>query len=224
ANAPAGDYELTYQVCEKLNTSNCAEAVVKVTVAAPSIDAVAESLGSVNGSIGGKTTISVILNDKLNGTQAVIGNNPGEVTLKKVTLPAGFVLEADGKVTVPANTPIGTYDIEYSICEVTNPSNCDTAKSTVTVTGSVFDLKDDTVTPVTGSTQNQTLVNVLDNDKKDNASINTSEVNITTTAADPKGYLILKSDGTAELKANAPAGDYELTYQVCEKLNTSNCA
>ncbi|WP_123907060.1 gliding motility-associated C-terminal domain-containing protein, partial [Flavobacterium johnsoniae] len=224
ANAPAGNYELTYEICELLNPTNCSTNKVEVTVTAPAIDAVAENLGSVNGSIGGTTNASVILNDKLNGVQAVIGTNPGEVILTKVNLPAGFVLKSDGRVTVPASTPIGTYEIEYSICEVTNPGNCDTAKSTVEVTGSVFDLKDDSVSAVVGSAQNQTLVNVLANDKKDNASINIAEVNLSVTTADPKGYLTLNPDGTIELKANAPAGNYEFTYQVCEKLNASNCA
>ncbi|MFH7005786.1 hypothetical protein, partial [Flavobacterium bizetiae] len=78
ANAPAGNYELTYEICELLNPTNCATNKVEVTVTAPAILAVKETLGPINGSTGGKTT-SLIASDKLNTLQAVIGSNPGQV-------------------------------------------------------------------------------------------------------------------------------------------------
>ncbi|WDF60387.1 HYR domain-containing protein [Flavobacterium sp. KACC 22758] len=224
ANAPAGNYELTYEICELFNPSNCSTNKVQVTVTAPVIDAVAENLGSVNGSTGGTTTVSVIINDKLNGSQAVIGANHGEVILSKVNLPTGFVLEPDGRVTVPAKTPIGIYEIEYSICEVTNTGNCDTAKSTVEVTGGVLAANPDTILSVVGINQPQTIVNVFDNDTNNALPLVPSDVKLSVEVADPKGFLTLNPDGTVTLGANAPRGTYELTYQICEVLNQSNCS
>jgi hypothetical protein len=34
-------------------------------------------------------------------------------------------------VTVAPNTPAGDYTVQYTICEVLNPTNCDTATVTV---------------------------------------------------------------------------------------------
>jgi gliding motility-associated-like protein len=44
-------------------------------------------------------------------------------------------LNADGTITVAPGTPAGTYTVEYSICEVLNPTNCDTGTTEVTVVG-----------------------------------------------------------------------------------------
>ncbi|WP_345143006.1 HYR domain-containing protein [Flavobacterium ginsengiterrae] len=222
-NAPAGTYEVTYEICEVLNTGNCSTNKVQVTVTAPAIVAVAENLGSVNGSIGGTTTVSVILNDKLNGAQAVIGENSGEVILSKVNLPAGFVLEADGRVTIPANTPKGTYEIEYRICEVTNTGNCDTAKSTVEVTVGTLIANPDENLSVVGINQPQTIVNVFDNDTYNGSPVKSNDVKLSIEIADPKGFLTLNPDGTVTLAPNAPRGTYELTYKICEVLNDTNC-
>jgi hypothetical protein len=45
-----------------------------------------------------------------------------------------LTMNANGTITVAANTPAGSYPISYTICEVSNPTNCSTATSTVVVT------------------------------------------------------------------------------------------
>ena len=227
ANTPAGTYTLTYQVCE-LNTTNCATAQVTIKVTAPLIDAAAETTDSLNGSTGGTTTTSLIAHDTLNGIQAVIGTAHGEVKLSGINLPSGFTLNPNGTVTVAAGTPAGNYEIEYSICEITNPSNCDTAKSTVPVTipvtpPAVLVLKDDIAASVIGSNQPINVLNVLDNDTKNGLPIIASEVTISIVTPDPTGLMTVSPNGTITLPANTPAGTYELVYQVCE-LNTTNCS
>ena len=224
ANAPAGDYELEYTICEKLNPSNCKSNTVTVTVTAPKIEAVADPVTSINGNIGG-TTISLTANDKLNGNPAVVGTASGEVSFEIIgTLPSGFTLNPDHTITVAPNTPAGDYNIEYRICENTNPTNCDSVISVVTVTSGDLVANPDTVSSVVGSNTNQTLnVNVLDNDTKNGQKLDPSDVNLTVSKPDPKGYLVLNPDGTLTLGANAPAGNYELEYTICEKLNPSNC-
>jgi gliding motility-associated-like protein/uncharacterized repeat protein (TIGR01451 family) len=44
-----------------------------------------------------------------------------------------ITVNANGTVSVDPNTPAGIYTAKYTICEVLNPSNCDTATVTVTV-------------------------------------------------------------------------------------------
>ncbi|WP_123947462.1 T9SS type B sorting domain-containing protein [Flavobacterium reichenbachii] len=225
ANAPAGDYELTYTICEKLNPSNCSSNTVKVTVTAPVIDAVEDVITSINGNNGGKT-VSITANDKLNGNPVVVGTALGEVTLSIVgTLPTGLTLNADGTITVASNTPAANYNVEYRICENTNPTNCDSVTIIVPVTAGNLTANADVIASVKASSLAQTLsVNVFDNDTKNGVKLVPSDVTLTTSTPDPKGYLVLNPDGTITLGANTPAGDYELIYTICEKLNPSNCS
>jgi hypothetical protein len=129
SNAPAGDYTITYTICEVNNIANCsAVTTVTVTVTAPEIVAVVDNPSVLTGT----NTPSVIANDTVNGVQAVIGTAPGEVTL--TATPNGpLTMNADGTIAVAANTPAGTYSISYTICEVSNPSNCSTVTTNVTV-------------------------------------------------------------------------------------------
>ncbi|WP_316634170.1 gliding motility-associated C-terminal domain-containing protein [uncultured Flavobacterium sp.] len=222
-NTAVGTHIITYTICKSTNLAICDSATIAVIVTAPVIDAVPETTAPVNGSIGGTTTISLITNDTLNGSSAVIGTQAGQVKLTGLAVPTGLTLNADGTITVAAGTPIGNYEVEYSICEINNPINCDTAKSIIPVTGAVLVLKDDSASSVVGTNQPKTVLNVLDNDTKNGQPIVSTAVSISETVADPTGNIKLNLDGTIVLKANTPAGTYELTYQVCE-LNTTNCS
>ena len=42
-------------------------------------------------------------------------------------------MNPDGTITVSPDTPAGTYEYPYTICEITNPANCDTATATIVV-------------------------------------------------------------------------------------------
>ncbi|MBF4466463.1 Ig-like domain-containing protein, partial [Flavobacterium sp. LC2016-12] len=222
ANAPAGTYNLTYQVCE-LNTTNCATATVTISVIAPVIDAVKETTAPINGTIGGTTT-SLVSNDTLNGIAVVIGINPGQVSLSPVSVPNGLTLNADGSIKIDAGTPAGTYHVEYKICEVNNPTNCDSVISEVIVTAGVLQANNDIIGSVVGVNQPITLVNVFANDTNNSLPVVASDMILSVITEDPTGFITLNSDGTAILGANAPAGTYELIYQICEKLNPTNCS
>ncbi|MEY4551916.1 MAG: hypothetical protein RL099_244, partial [Bacteroidota bacterium] len=45
----------------------------------------------------------------------------------------GFTLNTSGTITIAAGTAAGSYSLTYQICEVLNPSNCDSATAVVTV-------------------------------------------------------------------------------------------
>ncbi|WOP14812.1 IPTL-CTERM sorting domain-containing protein [Ottowia sp. SB7-C50] len=94
---------------------------------------------------GGQAIANVLSNDDMNpgglhgqvvpqlGTFVTVSEVPGSNTS-----PAGFVITLDtatGAVNVPANTPPGTYSLDYKICQISHPTNCATAKATVTVKG-----------------------------------------------------------------------------------------
>ena len=136
-NTPAGTYPVTYTICEVTNPTNCDSVTVTVTVTAPVIDAVVDITAPINGTTGG-TTPSLTANDTLNGNPVVIGTAPGNVVLTAVTVPSGMTLNPNGTVTIAPNTPPGTYLITYTLCEVTNPTNCDTVTSSIVLISTDF--------------------------------------------------------------------------------------
>ena len=97
------------------------------------ICAITETTPAINGGSGGNTS-PLTNNDTLNGIPVTVGTG-GNVTISVPNpLPTGLTLNTNtGVVTVAPNTPTGTYPVTYTICEVVNPSNCDTVTSYVEV-------------------------------------------------------------------------------------------
>lgn len=126
-----GIYTITYTICEAANLENCDTATVTVEVAEGMvnvIDAVDDTYGA--DALGLIPNSDVLDNDTLNGES---------VTLDDVILTStptdNLIINQDGSVTVITGTKDGTYTISYTICEASNPENCDTAIVTVTVDG-----------------------------------------------------------------------------------------
>ncbi|WP_435261491.1 gliding motility-associated C-terminal domain-containing protein [Tenacibaculum sp. nBUS_03] len=223
ANTPAGTYQLTYQICENLNPTNCSSTTVDVVVVAPAIDAVTDTTPAIDGLPGG-TTGALTDNDTINGNPVTVGTNPGDVTIAGVSVPAGLTLNPDGTVTIAPNTPAGNYTVEYTICEVNNPTNCDTVSSIVTVSAPTIDAVSDT-TPAIDGLPGGTTGALTDND-----TINGNPVRVGTNPGDlaitgvsvPAG-LTLNPDGTVTIAPNTSAGDYTVEYTICEVNNPTNC-
>ncbi len=172
---------------------------------------------SING-YAGATTPSVLDNYTLNAVTVI----PSEVNLTEVTVPTGLTLNADGTITVAAQTPAGTYTVTYSICEKLNPTNCSQATSSVVVTKAVIAANNDTPASINGYT-GATTASVLDNDTLNAVAVIPSEVNLTAAATVPTG-LTLNTDGTITVAPQTPAATYTVTYSICEKLNPTNCS
>ncbi|WP_410501181.1 beta strand repeat-containing protein, partial [Flavobacterium sp. 270] len=226
-NTAAGTYNIQYSICEINNTLNCDSAVSTIVVTAPSIDAVAEALTpSVNGLTGGNTTLSLINDDTLNGVQAVIGNLPGNVSIAGSGLPTGITINADGTVKVAPNTAAGTYNIQYSICEVNNTLNCDSAVSTIVVTAPSIDAVADALTPsVNGLTGGNTTLSLINDDTLNGvqAVIGTLPGNVSIAGSGLPTGITINTDGTVKVAPNTAAGTYNIQYSICEINNTLNC-
>ncbi|MFC6098097.1 hypothetical protein ACFPVY_15685, partial [Flavobacterium qiangtangense] len=243
AGTPAGSYTITYQICEKLNPTNCDTAVVTIPVAKAVIDAVNDTMPSTNGATGSTNAGNIFASngsgiDTLNGTQVLIGNVNLSVTAPATPNTAGALVPtidlATGNVIIPAGTPAGSYTITYQICEKLNPTNCDTAIVTIPVAKAVIDAVNDTIPSTNGATGNTNAGNIFASngsgiDTLNGAQVLIGNVNLSvTTPATPNtaGALVPTIDlatGNVVIPAGTPAGNYTITYQICEKLNPTNC-
>ena len=235
-NTPAGIYLYPYTVCEILNPSNCDNAIATIRVVAAEIDAVDDDFTAtpINGKTGG-TTITVLDNDLLNS----LGVAPADIKLIPGT-PShpGLMMNADGTITVkpgtPAN-PVGTpYTYTYTICEILNPTNCDSAEARISVVAATIVANPDGTYTVNGATGNPSVGNVLTNDLLDGALATLDKVRITTPVSvavplDPANATAVRpvlnpTTGTISVPAGTPANTYTIPYEICEILNPTNCA
>ncbi len=229
---PAGEYEITYKICEVLNPNNCSTTTVTIVVEAPLIEAVVDTPPAINGKDGGKTP-NVLDNDKLNNTPV----DPKDVVItvekpadpKTPGAPVPTLDPKTGVVTVDPETPAGEYEITYKICEVLNPNNCSTTTVTIVVDAPPIEAVVDTPPAINGKDGGQTP-NVLDNDKLNNKPVDPKDVVVTVEKpADPKtpGAAVPTLDpktGIVTVAPGTPAGEYEITYKICEVLNPNNCS
>ena len=226
AGTPAGTYTIGYTICEILNPTNCSSTTVTITVNAAVIDAVDDAFGPVNGASGSPNAGNAFANDTLNGTPV----NPAAITATVTTPatpinggPVPTLNTATGDVSVPPGTPAGTYTIAYQICENLNPTNCDTATVTVTVSAAPIDAVDDPFPAV--SATGGTTPSVLVNDTLNGNPVNPAAVTLTPgTAPTPiSGSIVMNPDGTITIAPNTEAGTYTYPYTICEVINPTNC-
>lgn len=134
-NTSPGTYTITYQLCEEgAVPANCALASVTVNVAGPTSIITAIDDSFVFNSLGG-ITASVLNNDTINGVPVIPNVGvPNAIYTTAVSIPAGCIFNPDGTISVSPNLPSGTYPVVYQICEMLNPTNCDTAVVTIVIT------------------------------------------------------------------------------------------
>ncbi|WP_165782386.1 DUF7507 domain-containing protein [Solilutibacter silvestris] len=220
SGTPAGDYQISYKICEKLNPSNCSTTTIDVKVVAAAIKAIDDDHSSdpINGGNGGNTP-TVLGNDTLNG-QPVSATT---VTLTPGASPnPGLVMNPDGTITVKPGTPAGTYAYPYTICEKLNPANCSTATATVKVTAPVIIATPDTP-PAIDSTTGGNTPSVLINDTINGQPATTGNV-VLTPGNSPNSGLVMNPDGTITVKPGTLAGTYTYPYTICDRINPTNCA
>ncbi|MCD8455030.1 Ig-like domain-containing protein, partial [Tenacibaculum finnmarkense genomovar ulcerans] len=133
-----GEDTFAYTLCDDdTPTPSCSTAMVTINIISviePVLDDYTKTPLLV-----GETTEVITENDTLNENPVVIGTAEGEVTLTpnpNGTNEDGFVFNPDGTITIAPNTALGTYELEYQICENgAIPVNCGTITVTIVVVG-----------------------------------------------------------------------------------------
>ena len=143
-----------------------------------------------------------------------VGASDPELSLDPVT----------GLITVAAGTPAGTYTVEYTICENTNPTNCATVIETVEVGAAVIVASPDNVSGIDSTTGGENVINVLDGDTLNGVPVtsDTVVVSVAPGFTTPVG-ITLNPDGSVDVAPGTQAGEYVIEYQICETLNPTNC-
>uniref|UniRef100_UPI003750C44C DUF7507 domain-containing protein n=1 Tax=Flavobacterium sp. TaxID=239 RepID=UPI003750C44C len=230
AGTPAGNYILTYRICEIANPTNCDNAEVTVPVGPPTIDARNDSGSSVNGSTGGISLTNVLGNDTLNGLAVI----PTQINTTFVSSTHPGITLSGTNVVVAPNTPAGSYTLTYRICEILNPTNCDTAVVTVPVTAAPIVAENDLMPSTNGASGNPSVGNVLvangsgADTLNNNPLLNLSLITMTvqTPAVSIGGApvpTLNTTTGVVTVPVGTPAGTYTITYQICQNLNPTNC-
>lgn len=174
-----------------------------------------------NGAVGNSNIGNIFTNDTFNGN--AIELSLVSVTINNLTpIPATnvpYIEPSTGVVSVVPNTPAGNYTVTYTIYEVGNPNNNDSATVTIPVSASVIDA-------VNNSGGASTLggiayTNILDNDTLNGSPVIPSLISISMVTNTNPGVVL---DGTNVIVIpGTPPGNYNLYYQICENLNPTNC-
>ena len=229
AGTPAGTYTITYQICEKAAPTNCDTAIVTITCPAPVINAVNDTISGGNGTTGNPNAGNVLTSngngpDTLNGVPVTIGQVNLTVVTPAVAInggPVPTVNTTTGQIAIPVGTPAGTYTITYQICEKLNPTNCDTAVVTITVTAPVIDAVNDTYSNI-NCTSSSLIGNIFTNDTLNGVAFASNLVNFTLLTGSNQNISI-DNAGNINVTSGIAKGTYTLTYKICEKLNPTNC-
>ena len=193
----------TNNVCSVLNSTDANLSVIVPLVANDDTPA------PIDGLVGGSTT-SVLLNDTLGG----LPFNPSAVVLTPLSIPNGLTLNADGTITVNANTPAGTYPVIYQICSVNNPASCSSATAFVVV--NIYTTPDVNI----GNIGTTIAGNVATNDS---APIGTTYGNPIITGSNPDATLpIINSDGSYTFNPTLP-GVYSFGVAYCIPPGIISC-
>jgi YVTN family beta-propeller protein len=216
-----GPQTLTYRICEIASPANCDTADVTITVNPFPIDAVNDTGAAPR--TGGTAVGNVLANDRFAGAVA---------TLAKVRLAqlasthAGIAVNvATGAVTVAAGTPVGTYTLQYGICEIATPSNCDQATVTVTVQPLLIRATND-YARASSKYANTALASVLTNDRLGSAIATPANVALSFVSLTPANSKIRLdvADGSVDVLGKTDSGRYALVYEICERVMPTNCA
>ena len=210
-------------------TSNCAAVasnVFTITVN-PCLVAVADtfSANATQGINGVNNVVNVLTNDTFNGVAATTTNVAVTVNTAATSINGGPVPTLNtstGGVSIPANTPAGTYTINYRICPNGSTNNCASANVSITVATPAIDAVTETLntTSIGGTT-----ASVLANDTYNGGvagSATTANVNLTAVGTYPTG-ITLNTDGTITIAAGTAPASYSIQYKICDKINPNNC-
>ncbi|WP_312236218.1 Ig-like domain-containing protein [Stenotrophomonas sp.] len=196
-----GPVGFTYQVCLPApDSAQCSTASATINVNAGTLVARDDDFTATPLTPGSSSGTSVLLNDTLDGVSPPAASS---VILSLVGAPAGYALDANGLLQVPAGAVGGATVLTYQVCESVLPSNCASATIRLVVTPSA---SNDTYSTAAGQALNG---NVGDNDNVPAGAL------FTVTSAVPSGLTFSGSGSFSYVPPVGTTGAVGFDYQVC---------
>jgi uncharacterized delta-60 repeat protein len=219
AGTAPGTYNISYQICNPVNTSQCDPAIVSFIVVRPPVVATNDSF-SINGCTGGTTT-TVLANDTLCGTSF---SNPVNVSFVGTVPIAGATISNTGIITIPQGTLPGNHAFNYTVCHLTAPFSCsNTAMVTVVVSNPPLVANNDSYTfsSLTGGFTSS----VLTNDSVNGITASSNNVDTAIFSSNPPiTNLQISSSGIITIPPGLTAGTYTIVYSITQIGCSSNVA
>ncbi|OMQ11561.1 gliding motility-associated C-terminal domain-containing protein [[Flexibacter] sp. ATCC 35103] len=182
--------------------------------------------------VGGNITTPNVINVLHNDTLEEIVVTASDVIITTVTPNAFLQLNPDGSVDVLPNAPAGVLTMVYQICEADQTDNCDTAIVTITISAPPAPptpvVATDDVYANIGCNTFGLAGNLLSNDFKGLTKASLDLVNFTlltqnNNAVKTDPNITFDTLGNVTVSSLTPAGTYEYSYQICDKLSPDNC-
>ena len=242
----------TLTTATNTTTNTTVTTTTTATVVTPTIITLADDTYTLTTTESATTTAttvgSVFANDRLNGKpiniQKVI------FSLLPQSTPTSFVITKDGNIIVPASIPIGSYTLNYRICDnsqsskdknlkpicqtatvtivvlqsVTTPTTATSTTFTVTITPTIITLSDDTYTLTTTdstTTTATTVGSVFTNDRLNGKPIDIQKVIFSLQPQSTPNTFIITKDGNIIVPPHTPIGCYTLNYRICDNSQPS---
>jgi uncharacterized repeat protein (TIGR01451 family) len=206
-----GPVTFTYEVCLPApDSAQCSTATATINVNAGTLVARDDDISATPLAPGGTAASSVLVNDTLNG---VTPPAAASVLLSLVGAPAGYALDANGLLQVPAAATSGAVVLTYEVCEAVLPSNCASATLRLVVTPSA---SNDTYSTAAGQALNG---NVGDNDNVPAGAL------FSVVGPVPTGLTFTGSGSFTYVPPVGATSPVNLNYQVCLPApNAALCA
>lgn len=211
-----GSATLTYRICETARPSNCDVATVTITIAGNVIDAVDDAGSAYTG--GGIAIADLLANDRLGG----VAPTPASVAVTVLTSDPSLSVNGAAQVIVAAGTAPGLHSLQYRICEIANPINCDQAVADVTVLRYPIDAVEDQ-SEINSYPGGVAIPSVLANDTFSGGAASLATVKLTVVGTVPAGLGFDLATGSVSVAAGTPGGLFQFTYQICEIAAPTNC-
>ena len=206
-----GPVAFSYQVCLPApDSAQCSPANVILNVNAGTLLALDDDFSASPLAPGSASATSVLLNDSLNGSTPPAA---ASVLLSLVGAPAGYSLDANGLLQVPAGATGGATVLNYQVCEAVLPGNCASATIRLVVTPSA---SNDAYSTAAGQALNG---NVGDNDNVPAGAV------FSLTGPAPAGLSFNPSGSFSYVPPVGVATPVTFSYQVCLPApNAALCA
>ncbi len=224
AGTQPGTYNITYQICNSSNSSQCDNAIVSFIVNPAPIVAANDSF-SVNTCTGGNSS-SVLLNDTICGSSIA---TPVTVSFSGTPAIVGATISNAGIITIPSGTPIGNYSFTYNVCHSGFATSCSSATVNVNITGSINAVNDNFNSSPINSLAGGVTPSILLNDTLNGTTASSSTAIINIVSINPPlltSQYSIANNGVITFSPGIGNGIYTVNYCIRQVgcLSNVSCA